>query len=322
MFSAVSTFFYKLLVFLMTVSNLIAPGKVPGNTDPIAPAKDGAKLHVVFWGDSQVSDYLLSRQKAFSAACLDVANAAVAPDAVLIAGDIAENGKASEYRLILDDLKTVENVDRFVLATGNHDVRMRVFSQTVKSFGEFCKEADPANPIDGKLYYTYEVNGYAFIVLGCTRTEFEEAYLDDAELLWLDAELAKATKNGLPAFVVLHQPLKKTHNLPAAWGSPLPAAGSVGAQSDQIKDILNKYRNVFLLTGHLHSGLSAVNFETVGNFVSVNVPSVGIVSKDGGYEASGTGYMLEVYENEVLFRARDFASGLYLPEFDRAFPIR
>lgn len=322
MFTVFSNVFYKILLLFTALANLVSPVKAPAADQPIAPAKENAIAQVVFWGDTQVSDYLPARQQAVEAACKDVANAGTAPDAVLIAGDIAENGKAAEYRLLLDDLAIMENVDRYVLATGNHDVRLRVFSQTVSTFTEFCKTADPDNPIKDKLYYTYAINGVPFIVLGTCRTEFEEAYLDDAELLWLDAQLAAAARAGVPAFVVLHQPLRGTHNLPASWGSPIPSAGSVGAQSDDVKAILNKYKNVFLLTGHLHSGLSEANFETIGNFVSVNVPSLGIVSKDGGYEAAGTGYMIEVYESEVLFRARDFAGGNWMPACDRAFALQ
>ena len=322
MFTGVSTVFYKLLVLFTALWTLLSPAKAPAADAPIAPAKENVRAEIVFWGDSQISDYMPARQQAVDAACRDVANAAVAPDAVLIAGDIAENGKAAEYRLLLDDLALMPDVERYILATGNHDVRLRVFSQTVKNFAAFCKAADPANPIDGSLYYTYAVNGYPFIVLGTCRTEFEEAYLDDAELLWLDAQLAAAQRSGKPAFVVLHQPLKNTHNLPDAWNSPVPSAGSVGPQSDAVTAILNKYQNVFLLTGHLHSGLSAANFEQVGNFVSVNVPAIGIVSKDGGYEAAGTGYMIELYDGEVLFRARDFAGGRWMPEYDRAFALQ
>lgn len=313
---------YKLLAFLMSLSILGCGFSTPENTEPImSKDSESVKLSAVYWGDTQVSDYMPERQKNVLAACMDVKNAAETIDALIIAGDIAENGKIAEYKLILDDLKSITTVRHFIPATGNHDIRLRLFSQTVKTFGDFVGELEPDIKID-KLYYSYEINGYSFIVLGSARTVFEEAYIDEEELVWLDAQLASATAEGKPAFVILHQPLKFTHNLPNAWNSPFDFAGSVGAQSDEIIATLNKYDNVFLLTGHLHSGLGENNFEQVGNFISVNVPSVGIVSKDGGFEAAGTGYMIEVYENSVLFRARNFVAGAYMPEYDREFSLR
>lgn len=312
---------YKLLVLLMSLSVLGCGSLSPDTADPIASLdKENVKLTAVYWGDTQVSDYMPERQKNVLAACEDVNHSAEEIDALIIAGDIAENGKAAEYKLVLDDLGKIDNVKHFIMATGNHDIRLRLFSRTVATFGEFVNMLEPELRLD-RLYYSYEVNGYSFIVLGSTRTVFEEAYIDDNELAWLDSELADATADGKPAFVIVHQPLKLTHDLPDAWNSPFDFAGSIGEQSDAVTAILNKYDNVFLLTGHLHSGLGENNFEQIGNFVSVNVPSVGIVSKDGGYEAAGTGYMIEVYEDSVLFRARNFAGGVYLPDFDREIPL-
>lgn len=303
----------------VSLGGVIAP---PSTDDPIASMdKDNVRMTVVYWADSQVSDYMYSREKNLLNACMDVAGASEQIDALLIDGDIAENGKAAEYKVVLDDLSIIDTVDNFIFSSGNHDVRLRAFCQTVKTFGEFCNMANPEINLD-KLYYTYEVNGYKFIVLGTTSSTFEEADIDKAELEWFDNELSAAAVDGKPVFVLLHQPLKLTHGLPDSWNSPFDYAGSVGKQSDDLKNIMNKYDNVFLLTGHLHSGLGEANFENIGNFVSVNAPSLGIVSKDGGYEAAGTGYMIEVYDNSVIFRARDFANGKYMPEFDREFTLK
>ncbi len=312
---------YKLLVLFTSFSVLTCGGITPCTDDPIKSLdSDSVRLTAVYWGDTQVSDYMPERQKNVLAACEDLNNASQRTDALIIAGDIAENGKAAEYMLVLDDLKTVDTVDHFIPATGNHDIRLRLFGQTVKNFSEFVNTLEPELELD-KLYYSYDVNGYRFIVLGSTRTVFEEACIDETELMWLDSQLA-SVEEGKPTFVIVHQPLKLTHNLPDAWNSSFDFAGSIGDQSDNVAEILNKYDNVFLLTGHLHSGLGENNFEQIGNFVSVNVPSLGIVSKDGGYEAAGTGYMIEVYDNSVLFRARNFAGGMYLPEFDREFALK
>lgn len=306
----------------MSLSMMFGSVQVPSADNAIASRDaENVKMTAVLWGDSQISDYMPARQKSFGAACEDVANAAERIDALAIVGDIAENGKKAEYRLVFDDLAVIDTVDNFIFASGNHDVRLRIFPETVKTFSEFCNAANPALKPD-KLYYSYDVNGYTFIVLGTTSSTFEEADIDDEELDWFKVQLAAASADGKPVFVLAHQPLKYTHNLPDAWNSPFDFAGSIGKQSDELISIMNGYDNIFFITGHLHSGLGDANFEKVENFIAVNLPSVGIVSKDGGHEAAGTGYMMEVYENSVVFRARDFANGKYLPGFDREFQIK
>lgn len=321
MYSAITNLFYKLLVLLLSLSVGCAGGSVSPSTEATIAPKDeeSCKLTSVLWADMQISDYLLKRNAPMVAACEDIANAQGTIDSLVMVGDIAENGKGTEYRVVLDNLNMFKGkVNHILPATGNHDIRLRVFSNTVKTFSEFSSSVNEALQLD-KLYYSYEVNGYKFIILGSTRTEFEEAYINDVELNWLDSELKDATADGKPAFVILHQPLKDTHNLPDAWGSPIPTAGSVGAQSDELKRIMSSYKNVFLITGHLHSGFADHTYEDIDGNHGVNLPSLTIA--DDGYQHTGTGIVMEVYENSVLFRARDFSTGEYLPQFDHEWAI-
>ena len=79
---------------------------------------------------------------------------------------------------------------------------------------------------------------------------------------------------------------------------------------------MNKYENVIMISGHLHTGIGQYTYEKIENFHSVNLPSTSIVNKDGDYNNAGIGFVIEAYDNHVLFRARDFAQGKYIPEYD------
>ena len=202
---------------------------------------------------------------------------------------------------------------------GIHDTRLRSYKQVVKRFTTFANELNQAYGSDfttDSLSYTYDVNGYKFIILGTDSAEFEESYISPEQLSWLDSELAAATVNGKPAFVVCHQSLKDTHGLPDTWNSPDDRACTIGEQSDVIKAILNKYENVIMISGHLHTGIGQYTYQKIDNFHSINLPSTTIVNKDGDYNNAGIGFMIEAYDNHVLFRARDFAQGKYIPEYD------
>lgn len=317
-------FFYWLFSVFMSLSLALSGGYVAPSTEtPIDTSKDDAKAVFAAIADPQVSNYLFSRYPVFTAGCEDLHNSKVKFDAVLGIGDIAENGLNVEYQLVYDKLSGLDT--RYIMATGNHDIRLRLYNQTVKTFTNFSNALNNDNSVSA-FHFSEVVNGYKIVVMGSDRTEFEEAYISDAQLQWLDSELAG--ENGHPTFVILHQPLKKTHNVEVAWNSPDNNAGTVGAQSDAIQAILSKYDNIFLITGHLHSGFGPDSYNNVDGIHSINVPSLAIDNKDGTYNGSGLGYIVEVYENEVIFRARNMAKGTWVAEetgdssYDVVLPIK
>lgn len=312
--------FYKLFTLFLSLYYMITPYAAPATTNAIKVLNErNVKLSFVTWGDPQVSNYMFDREPRFRAATEDVANSKSDLDAILIVGDIAENGLKEEYKIVSDHLKGT-NVDNYIMAVGNHDVRLRAYKQVVKRFTGFQNELNAAAESDlviDKLNYTYEINGYTFVVMGTDKSVFEESYISDAQLTWLDTTLKEKAVKGKPVFVVLHQPLKKTHGLPVTWGNGTNEnAGHVGDQSDELYEIMNKYKNIILITGHLHTGFGQYSYEKIGNIHGVNVPSTTIVNKDGDYNEPATGYITEVYSNKVVFRARDFAKGVYVPEYD------
>ncbi len=311
--------FSKLFALLLSIYYLFTPYVAPSTDDPIDVLDSSVKLTYTLWADPQISNYMPEREPRFRAAAEDLGNASTDIDALILVGDIAENGLQCEYEVVTNHLAD-SGVKNYLFAVGNHDVRLRLYKQVVSRFTEFQNNLNDKAESDlaiDKLNYTYEINGYTFIVMGTDRTEFEESYFGEEQLKWLDSTLAAKAKDGKPVFVIVHQPLALTHGLPLTWGNGTnKKAGHVGEQSDELEAIMNKYKNVIMLNGHLHTGLGQYNYEKVGNFHSINVPSTSIVNKDGEYNDAGTGYMVEVYADKVVFRARDFAKGTYLPDYD------
>lgn len=305
---------------ILAVALIFGTTTAPATTTPIeAISPDEVLLTFTALGDTQVNA-MNGNVKYFEGILEDLDNAKTTQDAFMIVGDITENSLDSEWNLITDNLLTHNFGKDLVFATGNHDIRLRSYDESVKKFTN-CVNTVTGSDYDSFIY-SKVINGYTFIVMGSDREEMEEAYISVEQLQWVDKELKNATKTGKPVFVVLHQPLKNTHGLPLTWGSGNNAnAGHVGEQSDQILATLNKYKNVILITGHLHTGFGDYSFEKIGNIRSVNVPGAGKKNADGDYCDYGTGYSVEVYSNEVIFRARDFDDGKYLPEFDIAIPI-
>ncbi len=306
---------YKLFLALIGLVYSFTAYVAPAETQPIAPQSEDAAFCFAALADPQVSNYILKRVPYFDAAAEDLHNAQRL-DAVLIAGDIAENGLAIEYQYIYEKLSGLGCP--YILAEGNHDIRLRLYRQSLARFSAFSNALNENDAMDS-YHFSTSVNGYTFLVLGSDRTEFEESYLNDAQLAWLDASLA--AQQGRPTFVVLHQPLKNTHGLPDTWGSPLKSAGSVGKQSDRIAAILQQYNNVILITGHLHTGFGEYTYEKLGSVWMVNLPSLTINNKDGGDNGPGIGCVVECRRDEIVFRARNFAAGTWLPDYDFTIPV-
>ena len=302
--------FYKLFLAFMAIIFSFTPYEGPSTEAPITVKNPGdVKATMALIADPQISNYMFGRYPIFKAAAEDLHNSEAKFDAVVGVGDIAENGLSVEYQLVYDDLSGLDT--RYLMATGNHDIRLRIYEQSLNTFSHFANTLNGDKSMDC-FHYSERIGGYKVIVLGSDKTVFEEAYLSDAQLEWMNDEIK--AENGKPVFVILHQPLKATHNVEVAWNSPFEGGGTVGAQSIALKAIMSKYENVFLISGHLHSGFGPDSYNNVDGIHSINLPSLTIENKDGTYNNAGTGYILEVYEDEVIFRARDFAQGVWVAD--------
>lgn len=323
---------FKIFTLIITIMYSFNGGVVaPSTADPIK-AKDPRNVELVFatLADPQVSNYMFGRYQSFQEACMDLENAECEFDAIVGIGDIAENGLLEEYQLVYNEINGFSK--RFIMAEGNHDIRLRAYSQSYDRFSNFTNALNRDESMtenayaDGKFAYSEILNGYKFIVMGSDKSVFEESYISPEQLEWIDNELA--TEKGKPVFVVLHQPLKLTHNLPTTWGNGTnKEAGSVGDQNDEIKALLAKHAadsTVILITGHLHAGFSQYSYEQIEGFHSFNVPSFTIENKDGEEGGNGAGltYIVEVYDDEVLFRARNCKTGEWLPKWDVSVPVK
>ncbi len=265
----------------------------------------------------------------------DINNSDIELDAFIIAGDIAENGMQEEFDRVTSHISGF-NVKNFIMCTGNHDIRLREYEQSKERFLNFMNGLNAEENAQNDVYYKYMVGDYTFLVMGSEEGRFEDAYISNAQLQWLNIELKEATKDGKPVFVICHYPLAEGHGLPNTWGSANSGAGDeslptyerkddydmtgcIGDQTNDVYDILVKYENVFFVTGHLHTGLGKYTYETISeenNVQGVNVPSVGIDNKDGVYNNPGTGLFVEVTDSQVIFYARDFRNGKFLSTED------
>ncbi len=282
----------------------------PSEKDPII--LDGsAELNIIAWGDPQVSFVSPLRSSRLSGACRDLANMKGKADVLMLLGDICEFGKNAELRMAAGIIGGVsDKFENFLAVSGNHDIRVRHYKSQLRRFNGFIKSIDGGIAgSDEHYYFSTEINSYKFIMMGSDSPAFESSHISDEQIEWLDREIASC--GGKPVFVLNHQTLKRTNGLPVTWLGKGSWRGSVGESSDKIKAVFEKYKNIIFITGHLHYGVSKYNFEDYGSYKALSLPTVGVINH-GSFSKNGQGYIISVYSDRIVIRARVFCEGEYV----------
>ena len=245
-----------------------------------------------------------SAEKNLANTFTDLANSPEKFDAFLLAGDIADYGTNNEYDRFFRVLDKQNVVKNLFVTMGNHDARL-FFKKNTKIVREKTEEYLKKS-LNGKIYYSYDMNGYTLIVLCTEKRILEKAHISAEQIAFLDRELARGTKDGKPVFVMCHQPFAETHGLPEVWKT-----GDMGEQNDEVRAVMEKYKNVFFINGHLHGGIFEKIAETLNEekgVYSISIPGYRKLN-NFGIQDCGVGYYCEVYDDRVIFKARKFISG-------------
>lgn len=263
------------------------------------------------------------------------------------AGDNTNNGQAEEVSGFYTATKNNNPFtnEQTLILLGNHDVRglaganqanwnrdpnypeKCVYWETAKSL--YLTNNAPYMPAgwDGEtLYHAKVLGGYTFLMLNTELGLKDAMYMSDEQLAWFEAEMKKAYEAdpNKPVFIISHQALNDTH-----WLSNLLDGfdGILGDGTKQpyntgkdaaVKEIMEKYPVGIFLSGHIHNGFGQASVIPRSYGVNVDVPSLN--DSLSGVKDKGTGYEVMIYAGCVAFRARNFVTGEWLPEYDVVVP--
>lgn len=319
--TVVKAIFSNFPAFLMAIFLTILPYK--GLELPVInAAKDDSRMVVEMIADTHLENKEFLRQTFMKAGLRNLSRAATPIDAVVVAGDLtnyADEPSLAKYYEILDKFSPAPVIS----CAGNHDIGHAgdrdvtdISREEAKAnYIRYNNEYLGINAEDN--YYTYEVNGYKFIVIGDICYDgghWDDLDLGDEQLAFLDSELASATAEGKPAFVVCHWPVDGMNGQEIIW----PGSG-IDLSKNDVKTVMEKYDNVFYISGHMHAGIksNAVDekyniscVETVNGVTYISLPTYGLVNSFGD-PVFGTGMQLEVYDDEVIIRPRNFITNAW-----------
>ncbi len=243
-------------------------------------------------------------------------------DALEITGDTTSRGMHHNWELFFACFseETKGYAKNLLLQFGNHDTwHDDSFDQAEIEFRAAVNKFTGIQLTQN--YYAKSINGYTMIMLGSQCDGGCDANINDDQIEWLDEQLKQGTANGLPAFVFNHQAINGMHGLPKTWDAEEdpnadPMDGGIGASSDKVKAVLEKYKNVYYFSGHSHMGLCGAqtqknggwsSFEVKNGVTYVMTPSLACGNHHGEDNSFDIGFQLEVYDKRVVIRPRSFS---------------
>ena len=226
-----------------------------------------------------------------------------------ICGDLTENGSAEQLAVYKSYVDTYSADTPVYAISGNHEATNEP-TTTAR-----------IQPYTGQpLYYSFTHGNDVFIMVGEYR--WNASYLfEDGELQWL-YETLEANRNKR-CFVFFHVfPWGDSGNANGLYPNDLFS----GTQGNVFKSLMAHYKNVVLFHGHSHLKYylqkldSKANYSNAFGFRSVHISSLAVprddTNGDGTAEdiyADSEGYVVDVYENGIHLRGRDFVKGEFLP---------
>ena len=298
----IKNFILRYIAAILAAVMLLFAGRTSGG-GWTARKPDDCKLTFSVLSDVHVEGNNFERYKIFAHALQDVKRNA-ANDAVVFLGDNTMNGQHIENLLFHGAVSAVLGKDATVLPVmGNHDIgngegdyetlQNRWYSYTEAFFGRKLQHP----------YYYEVIDGCYFIVLGMEAQLVYEMTVSEEQFSWLEGVLAEAAESGKPCFVFSHYPMDE-------------AIDEDGAHTDRLTNMLAEYNrthDLFCFVGHTHMPMHLWwSFHNFDGFPETYLPRLTELSggeDDEAYEDTGVGVQVEVYENEVVIRARDFYRG-------------
>lgn len=259
------------------------------------------------------------------------------PDSKVImnSGDFTDKGRVSEYQTHYETLSNNAVAGRkYLTALGNHDVRW-LCSTTNPESGQdrkvgTCYPGDKdanlwktryleynqeymGDDWDGQsVYHKQWVGDYLFLVLNTEKDLKDWAYISQNQLDWLDQSLSETDPNK-PVFIALHQILGGT--------AYYEEGDLVGEQDEQLKAVLRKYPHAILFTGHVHSTVDRANVYHGDWGHMMDMASFSYAYTAGADKRNQISYQVDVYEDKVVIKVRDHASGEWLTNYQKEFWI-
>lgn len=260
---------------------------------------------------------------------------------IMLNGDSVDHYKSySALNQALNDInisKAAGIIPKMYFNLGNHELYTDTSQKNTQSFS--TKTDAFVNGIAGlnfnkgknmtyknfgsKTYFQFELNNCAFIFVAPTdyhSNSNDNALISDKIISDVNSAVYKIAKYSpnKPIFVFIHQPFQNT----------VTSSSSISMDNDSsLRWYLNKYPTVTVFTSHTHEDLNSSSWvyqekkASSGSGVGMtifNTSSVSDLYKNGvncGNGSGSQGLHVDVYNDSIVVRARDFANKKWIKEY-------
>ena len=238
--------------------------------------------------------------------------------AIFVVGDVVNMGDKENYdyfHSILNE-EYVEGAQPIYYSVGNHEY---MYHKTIEEALELFNTSFNYD----KHYYSVEINGYKFIMLG-SETVAPAGVMTQQQIDWFKSEMEK-TDNNKPTFVFIHQGFKDT-----VAGTLNTELGQVdygfGSNTKQLRAILKEYPNAFVFSGHSHYTLEEYKTTLYGNGLDatfINCGAMAYLNANGQEDIGGAeSYYVDVYEDYIVLRGKEFVYDRWIASAQFIFKLK
>lgn len=267
-------------------------------------------LNVCVISDAHIEGNNTARYKVFRRILQDAGNNSFGNDAAVFLGDNTMNGQEIESLLFYGAVNNSDISDEYVVCCGNHDVGNGEgdYGKLLSRYSDYSSILTDVKS-DTPFYYKV-INGYYFIVLGPEDLCVYEMPISEQQYKFLEGTMALASEGGKPVFVLAHHPIYDMGE----------------DEGERIISILGNYDNVFFLYGHTHMPfIEGWSFETEDGINTMNFPRCTELTGENDNEIfahTGDAGQIEVYEDEVVVRARNFYTGEWYDNMEYHYKLK
>lgn len=290
-FTTVVTFIKDVLLSLLTLFTMISPATQNAGAAYTAERPEDLITSFAVVSDVHVESNFPESYENFSKVLSGI-KAGEDIETVVFTGDNVMNGQVIEDFLFYSAVRIMKPAKNNLVVVGNHDLGNSDgdYEQLRKKF--IANNALYLGNIITEDYYYRVIDGCYIIVLSSEDTTTWEFRMSEEQFAWLEDVLKEAKENDAPVFVFNHYPIRFLKD----------------SDPSRLADLLKEYGCELFVHGHIHDDLDSANFYNSYGVDCINLPRVTEVHQ---YEA-GDGIVVEVYENEIVVRGRDFIKGEWI----------
>lgn len=229
-----------------------------------------------------------------------------------VCGDLTSSGSEEQFRTYADYVSTYSPDTPVYEVTGNHDAHQQTF--TLDSMRTYTGH---------DLYYSFTKGDDVFIMFGMKQANLNETVttpFSAESLQWLYENLEK--NRDKRCFVFQHCMRFD------GSGKPYPKnpTGNLlnNTQGSVFISLMEHYKNVIWFHGHSHMKFQCqedcyfANYDNFYGCKSVHIPSLAVPREYENDEyvymySESEGYVVDVYENGIHLKGRDFVQDKFLP---------